>query len=114
MSDNNFRYNSVESRKNQAYRSLKNYPYPEPRDIFRINPLCLNSLKRLDIDDLQDVFGKNFQDQRTYEEGQKLMKEIIINDSPEIKEVRDAIEHAKLNQILARQMNQNMLLRKQK
>ena len=114
MSNNIFRYNSVESKKNQAYRSLKNYPYPEPRDIFRINPLCLNSLKNLDVDDLQDVFGKNFQDQRTYEEGQKLMKEIIINDSPEIKEVRDAIEHAKLNQILARQMNQNMLLRKQK
>ena len=114
MSDNNFRYNSQESRKNQAYRSLANYPYPEPRDIFRINPLCLNSLKNLDVDDLQDVFGKNFQDKRNYEEGQKLMKELIINDSPEIKEVRDAIEHAKLNQILARQMNQNMLLRKQK
>ena len=114
MADYNYRYNSVESRKNQAYRSLKNYPYPEPRDIFRINPLCLNSLKNLDVDDLQDVFGKNFQDQRTYEEGQKLMKEIIINESPEIKEVRDAIEHAKLNQILARQMNQNILLRKQK
>ena len=114
MSDKNFRYNSQESRKNQAYRSLANYPYPEPRNIFRINPLCLNSLKNLDIDDLQDVFGKNFQDKRCYEEGQKLMKEVIINDSPEIKELRDAIEHAKLNQILARQMNQNMLLRKQK
>ena len=114
MSENNFRYNSQESRKNQAYRSLANYPYPEPRNIFRINPLCLNSLKNLDIDDLQDVFGKNFQDKRCYEEGQKLMKEVIINDSPEIKELRDAIEHAKLNQILARQMNQNMLLRKQK
>ena len=114
MSDNNFRYNSQESRKNQAYRSLANYPYPEPRDTFRINPLCLNSLKNLDIDDLQDVFGKNIQDQRSYEEGQKLMKEVIINDSPEIKEVKDAIEHAKLNQILARQMNQNMLLRQQK
>ncbi len=114
MSDNNFRYNSQESRKNQAYRSLVNYPYPEPRDTFRINPLCLNSLKNLDIDDLQDVFGKNIQDQRSYEEGQKLMKEVIINDSPEIKEVKDAIEHAKLNQILARQMNQNMLLRQQK
>ena len=114
MSDNNFRYNSQESRKKQAYRSLANYPYPEPRDTFRINPLCLNSLKNLDIDDLQDVFGKNIQDQRSYEEGQKLMKEVIINDSPEIKEVKDAIEHAKLNQILARQMNQNMLLRQQK
>ena len=114
MSDNNFRYNSQESRKNIAYRSLANYPYPEPKNIFRINPLCLNSLKNIDVDDLQDVFGKNFQDQRTYEEGQKLMKEMIINDSPEIKEIKDAIEHAKLNQILARQMNQNMLLRKQK
>ena len=114
MSDNNFRYNSKESRKNIAYRSLANYPYPEPKNIFRINPLCLNSLKNIDVDDLQDVFGKNFQDQRTYEEGQKLMKEMIINDSPEIKEIKDAIEHAKLNQILARQMNQNMLLRKQK
>ena len=114
MSDNNFRYNSQESRKNQAYRSLANYPYPEPRDTFRINPLCLNSLKNLDIDDLQDVFGKNIQDQRSYEEGQKLMKEVIINDSPEIKEVKDAIEHSKLNQILARQINKNILLRQKK
>ena len=114
MSDNNFRYNSTDSRKAQAYRSLANYPYPEPKDIHRINPLCLNSLKTLDVDDLQDVFGRNFQDKRSYEEGQKLMKEVIINDSPEIKEIKDAIEHAKLNKILARQMNQNLLLRKQK
>jgi hypothetical protein len=42
------------------------------------------------------------------------MREVIINESPEIKEVKDAIEHAKLNQILARQMNQNIFLRKQK
>ena len=114
MTDINFRYNSQDSRKNQAYRSVPNYPYPEPRNIYRINPLSLNSLKTLDIDDLQDVFGKNFQEQRSYEEAQKLMKEVIINESPEIKELKDAIEHAKLNQILARQMNQNMLLRKQK
>ena len=114
MSDNNYSLNSQESLKNQAYRSLKYYPYPEPRDIYRINPLCLNSLQKLDIDDLQDVFGKNIQEQRSYEQSQKLMKEIIINDSPEIKEVRDAIEHAKLNQVLARQMNQNNYLRQQK
>ena len=114
MTDSNFRYNSQDSRKNQAYRSVPNYPIPEPRNIYRINPLCLNSLKTLDIDDLQDVFGKNFQEKRSYEEAQKLMKEVIINESPEIKELKDAIEHAKLNQILARQMNQNMLLRKQK
>ena len=60
MSDSNYRYNSQESRKDIAYRSLANYPYPEPHDIHRINPLCLESLKRLDIDDLQDVFGKIF------------------------------------------------------
>ena len=114
MSDNNFRYNNQLSPKDIAYRSLKNYPYPEPRSIHEINPLCLKSLKTLDVDDLQDVFGKNIQDKRSYEDGQRLMREVIINDSPEIKELKDAIEHAKLNQILARQMNQNLLLRKQK
>ena len=114
MTDNNFRYNTGESKKDIAYRSLANYPYPEPKSIHEINPLCLKSLKTLDVDDLQDVFGKNVQDKRSYEDGQRLMREVIINDSPEIKELKDAIEHAKLNQILARQMNQNLLLRQQK
>ena len=114
MSDNNFRYNNELSPKDIAYRSLKFYPYPEPRSIHEINPLSLKSLKNLDVDDLQDVFGKNIQDKRSYEDGQRLMREVIINESPEIKELRDAIEHAKLNQILARQMNQNLLLRQQK
>jgi len=114
MSDTNFRYKEKESFKNSQYRSLANYPYPEPKNIYRINPLCLKSLKNLDIDDLQDVFGKNIQEQRSYENGQRLQKEIIINESDEIKELKDAIEHAKLNKILSRQMNQNLLLRKQK
>ena len=114
MSDTNFRYNQKESVKNIQYRSLANYPYPEPKNIHRINPLCLKSLKNLDIDDLQDVFGKNIQETRSYENAQRLQKEIIINDSDEIKELKDAIEHAKLNKILSRQMNQNLLLRKQK
>ena len=114
MSDTNFRYNQKESFKQAQYRSLANYPYPEPKSIHNLNPLCLKSLKNLDIDDLQDVFGKNIQEQRAYENGQRLQKEIIINDSDEIKELKDAIEHAKLNQILSRQMNQNLLLRKQK
>ena len=95
--DSNFRYNQKDSLKNIQYRSLANYPYPEPKDTYRLNPLCLQSLKNLDIDDLQDVFGKNIQQQRSYENGQRLQKEIIINDSDEIKELKDAIEHAKLN-----------------
>ena len=112
--DSNFRYNQKDSLKNIQYRSLANYPYPEPKDTYRLNPLCLQSLKNLDIDDLQDVFGKNIQQQRSYENGQRLQKEIIINDSDEIKELKDAIEHAKLNKVLSRQMNQNLILRKQK
>ena len=114
MSDSNFRYNQKESHKDIQYRSLANYPYPEPKNIYSLNPLVLKSLKNLDVDDLQDVFGKNIQEQRANENGQKLQREIIINDSDEIKELKDAIEHAKLNQILSRQMNQNLLLRKQK
>ena len=112
--DSNFRYNQKDSLKNIQYRSLANYPYPEPKDTYRLNPLCLQSLKNLDIDDLQDIFGKNIQQQRSYENGQRLQKEIIINDSDEIKELKDAIEHAKLNKVLSRQMNQNLILRKQK
>ena len=112
--DSNFRYNQKDSLKNIQYRSLANYPYPEPKDTYRLNPLCLQSLKNLDIDDLQDVFGKNIQQQRSYENGQRLQKEIIINDSDEIKELKDAIEHAKLNKVLSRQMNQNLILKKQK
>ena len=107
--DSNFRYNQKDSLKNIQYRSLANYPYPEPKDTYRLNPLCLQSLKNLDIDDLQDVFGKNIQQQRSYENGQRLQKEIIINDSDEIKELKDAIEHAKLNKVLS-----NLILRKQK
>ena len=114
MSDSNFRYKEKDTLKNIQYRSLANYPYPEPKDIHRINPLCLKSLKNLDIDDLQDVFGKNIQDQRMKGTAQQLQKELIIKESNEIKEVKDAIEHAKLNKILSRQMNQNLLLRKQK
>ena len=114
MSDSNFRYNQKESLKNIQYRSLANYPYPEPKNIYELNPLTLKSLKNLDVDDLQDVFGKNIQEQRSYENNQRIKKEIIIKDSDEIKELKDAIEHAKLNKILSRQMNQNLLLRKQK
>ena len=66
MSNNNFRYNNELSPKDIAYRSLKFYPYPEPRSIHEINPLSLKSLKNLDVDDLQDVFGKNIQDKRSY------------------------------------------------
>ena len=110
----NFRYNEKESFKVNQYRSLANYPYPEPKDIHCINPLVLKSLKNLEIDDLQDVFGKSLQEQNANEKGQQLKKEIIIKDSDEIKELKDAIEHAKLNKILSRQMNQNLLLRKQK
>ena len=104
MSDSNFRYNQKESHKDIQYRSLANYPYPEPKNIYSLNPLVLKSLKNLDVDDLQDVFGKNIQEQRANENGQKLQREIIINDSDEIKELKDAIEHAKLNQILLKEI----------
>ena len=79
MSDTNFRYNEKESFKNNQYRSLANYPFPEPKDIHRLNPLCLKSLKNLDVDDLQDVFGKSIQEQRSNENAKRLQKEIIIN-----------------------------------
>ena len=87
-----------------AYSSLAYYSYLKPKNIHRINPLCMNSLNTIDFDYVQDVFGKNFKDKRSIEEREKIMREIIIIDSPEIKEIKKAIEHEKVNKIISRQM----------
>ena len=34
------------------YHTSKYYPYPEPKQTFRLNPLVLNTLKNVDVDDV--------------------------------------------------------------
>ena len=101
------------SANNQPYPSSSYYPFPEPKNTYCLNPLTLKSLKTLDIDDLQDVFGKGFQDQKSNIFGTKLENERIFNHDSEILEIKSSIEKAKLNKILAKQMYQNQMKRMQ-
>ena len=96
---------------NQLYPSSKYYPFPEPKNTFRLNPLVLTSLKNMDIDDLQDVFGKGIQDQRTSSLGEQIENEKMFKENEEIQEIKASIEYAKLNQTRALQMQQNQMKR---
>ena len=99
------------SAQKQPYPSSHYYPYPEPKDTYGLNPMTLKSLKSLDIDDLQDAFGKGFQDQKSTLYGTKLENEKIFKEDPEINEIKSSIEKAKLNKVLAKQIHQNQLIR---
>ena len=99
------------SAQNQPYPSPKYYPFPEPKNTFRLNPLVLTSLKNMDIDDLQDVFGKGIQDKRTSSLGEQIENEKMFKENEEIQEIKASIEYAKLNQTRAQQMHQNQMKR---
>ena len=92
---------------NQPYPSPNYYPYPEPNNIYCLNPLSLKSLKNVDIDNLQEVFGKGIQEEKYSIIGRQLENERIFNEDPEINEIRNSIKHAKLNKVLAKQIHQN-------
>ena len=89
------------------------YPHPEPKNIYRLNPLVLNSLKNLDVDDVQEIFSKGIFDNKNSIQNQTKIKQKIFENNDEIKEIKSAIENAKLNEFRAHQIHQNQLLRLQ-
>ena len=99
------------SAQKQKYPSPNYYPYPDPKNTFRLNPLVLTSLKNLDIDDLQDVFGKGLQEKRQSIIGEKIENEKMFSENFEIKEIKASIELAKVNRTRALQMQQNQMKR---
>ena len=99
------------SAQNQPYPSSKYYPFPEPKNTFRLNPLVLTSLKTMDVDDLQDVFGKGIQDKRQSSLAEKIENEKMFKENSEIQEIKASIEYAKLNQMRALQIQQNQMKR---
>ena len=82
------------------------YPYPEPRNTFRVNPLAFTSLKRLDVDELQDAFGHALQDKKHLKQREKIELEKIFNENSDIQLIREKIQNAKLNQFRAHQINE--------
>ena len=101
------------SAQNQPYPSPSYYPYSEPKNTYGLNPMTLKSLNTLNIDDLQDVFGKGLQDEKSNIIGTKLENERIFNEDDDINEIKSSIQKAKLNKILAKQMYQNQMKRVQ-
>ena len=99
------------SAQNQPYPSSKYYPFPDPKNTYRLNPLVLTSLKNLDVDDLQDVFGKGIQEKRQSSLGEKIENEKMFKENEDIQEIKASIEYAKLNKIRALQMQQNQMKR---
>ncbi len=102
------------SAQNQPYPSSNYYPYPEPKNTFRLNPLVISSLKNIDIDDLQLAFGKGIQQKREYQKGYDIQNSKLFNENLEIKEIKNSIEQAKLNQFRAHQIHENQIRRVQK
>ena len=95
------------------FHSSNFYPHPEPKNIYRLNPLVLNSLKNLDVDDVQEIFSKGIFDNKNSIQNQTKIKQKIFENNDEIKEIKSAIENAKLNEFRAHQIHQNQLLRLQ-
>ena len=101
------------SAQNQPYPSSHYYPYPEPKNTFRLNPLVISSLKNIDIDDLQMAFGKGIQQKHDFKKGRSIEKAKLLNENSEIKEIKDSIQQAKLNQFRAHQIHENQIRRVQ-
>ena len=95
------------------FHSSNYYPHPEPKNIYRLNPLVLGSLKNLDVDDVQEIFSKGIYDDKNSIQNQKKFKQKIFENNDDIKEIKSAIENAKLNEFRAHQIHQNQLLRLQ-
>ena len=98
----------------QPYPSASYYPYPEPTNTFGVNPLTLNSIRNLDVDDLQHVFSKGISDERDKEKTKKILIKKLYTESQEIKDIKLAIEEAKLNQTRCKQIQQKQILQLQK
>ena len=107
-----YKLNPTEAQ-NQPYPSPLYYPYPEPKNTYCLNPSTLKSLKTLDVDDLQGVFGKGLQNTKTSTISTKLENERIFSEDPEINDIKSSIERARLNKMLAKQMQQNQIKRLQ-
>ena len=81
---------------NQTGSSLPYYP-PEPRETFRLNPLALKSFKNLDVDDLQDCFGRSLQQRRNQEVTKQTEVQKIYDEDKGIQFILSTIKQAKLN-----------------
>ena len=94
-------------------RSL-NYPQNQETSTFRVNPLAFKSLEQIDVDKLEDDFAKGIQRKKIEQDREKREVQKLYEESEEIKELRNKISLAKLNQERGKQVYENQTRRLQK
>ena len=102
-------------------RYLPNYSIPPPNyyptypktETYGLNPLTLKSITNVDVDDLQQIFGKGIGERKCIIRSQSLTRRHLLENDHELREVQAAINQAKRNQILCRQIEQNQFLKMQ-
>ena len=87
------------------------YPTYPKTETYGLNPLTLKSLTNVDVDDLQQIFGKGIGDQKCIIRSHSLTRRHLLENDHELRDVQAAINQAKRNQILCRQIEQNQFLK---
>ena len=96
---------SMSTTNNNVRNPLYYYP-PEPRETFRLHPLVLKTFKTLDVDDLQDCFGRSLQQRRNQEVSKQTEINKIFDEDLELQSIKANIEQAKLNRDRAHQIHE--------
>ena len=65
----------------------------------------------MDIDDLQDTFGKAIQEKQHLKQREKIELEKMFNENEEIRKIRETIQNAKINKFRAQQIHENQARR---
>ena len=88
------------------------YP-PEPRNTYGLDPMRLKSFKNLDVDEVQECFGRSLQ-QRKYQEMSKQAEiKKIFDEDKDIQLIKSSISQAQLNKYRALQIHNDMAKRMQ-
>jgi hypothetical protein len=87
------------------------YPTYPKTETYGVNPLTINSLTSVDIDDLQQIFAKGISDNKNLYKSQYLTRRALLENDHDLREVKAAINQAKRNQMICRQIEQNQILR---
>ena len=96
---------------NRYSTSPSYYPTYPKREIHGINPLTINSLPSIEIDDLQHVFSKGISERKNNIKGNFLKRRALLENDHDIMDIKSEINKAKRNQILCKQIEQKHLLK---
>ena len=90
----------------QSKPSLLYYP-PQPHSIHNIDPLQLHSMKHIDVDNLQDCFGRSIQHRRGIKKEQDAELRKLYAENDELKSIMTDIKQARLNRDRAQQIHES-------